>query len=158
MRIPIRRNRFALALCIAALALTAGAVGYHAIDRKAERSDSGHSFAPHPVVRCPEVVEVGEAKSGDQVTAAFLIRNDGCAPLQITDIRTGCACVGLERRVGAGYETVRECTLGPGDQAEFALRFAAVGAPGQSMRAGVQFATKVDGRSAELDLPVTIAP
>jgi hypothetical protein len=109
-----------------------------------------------PVARCPEVVELGEASFGDTVTAAFTVGNDGYGPLTLYNVRTGCSCIGLERRIGAGYEAINRLTLAPGENADLAMRFKAVGTPGKPMAVGVQFSTD-DPDHSEVAVRVVVA-
>lgn len=155
MRFPKKGTRFALVLGALIAILSVAALAYTALKPDAGRQATAW-YHGQPIARCPEVVEVGEASFGDPVTALFPIKNEGHGPLEIKDIRTGCACIGLERRVGDGYEVVSTCTLAPGEEAEFALRFSAVGPYGQPMRAGVQFATN-DPERPEVGVRILVA-
>jgi hypothetical protein len=113
-------------------------------------------YHARPAALVPDVVELAEAALGDPVTAEFAVTNAGYGPLTITDVRTGCSCVGLERRVGSGYTTVRELTLAPGEVADLAVRYKAAGSPGRPMAVGVQFSTN-DPDRPEVGVRLVIA-
>lgn len=94
-----------------------------------------------PVINYPSVIDLREQERGKIVVTRFTIVNQGGADLLIDDVRTNCACSGLEREIDGGFFRVESLRLGSGEQADLAMRIAVRGEPGSLMRNVVQFRT-----------------
>ncbi len=69
----------------------------------------GESAGPKPRLMVEQpVYEAGDIEAGTQVSHEFLIRNEGDAPLEITEVKPGCGCsAAMFDRVVAPGETGR---------------------------------------------------
>jgi hypothetical protein len=94
-----------------------------------------------PVLSFTESVDLGERERGDVVEAQVTVANRGTGPLTVNNVRTSCACSGLERKTESGYRRVETLTLTPGQGVDLVVRLA-VNAPAESAyRTAIEFQT-----------------
>lgn len=92
-----------------------------------------------PVLECPATVELGEQELGKVTVARFTVANRGGGELVLDEIRTNCACSGLEREKDGQFFRIESLRLGPNQQAELAMRILVQGPPGGAARNSVAF-------------------
>ncbi len=95
-----------------------------------------------PEIAYPAKLGLGEQELGDQVTVPFTITNRGRALLVIENIRSNCACTGMEVQTAGRYSRIDSLRVKPGDHADVAMRVTVSGVrTGQEMVNVVQFDT-----------------
>lgn len=99
-----------------------------------------------PVVEFPAVIDLGEHEQGEVVNSRFTIANRGKGELVIDQIRTTCACAGLEREVDGTFVRVESLRLGPREEAELMLRISVRGPAGAPSRNRIVFRTNDSSR------------
>lgn len=113
-----------------------------------------------PALSCPTKIDLGCHEAGQVATAEFEISNSGGTPLWVGDVRTSCACIGLERRQDDGtFHRVSECWLNAGESGAFAVRFTVRGVPGREHVDRIEFRTNDPTRSeyqVELFVPTVL--
>ena len=92
-----------------------------------------------PVLECPATVALGEREVGKVAVARFTVANRGGGELLIDQIRTNCACSGLEREQDGQFGRIDALRLGPNEQTEVAIRVLVQGPPGEAVRNRVDF-------------------
>lgn len=106
-----------------------------------------------PVLVCPEKVELGSRELGEVAVSRLVVGNRGSEELRIHDIRTDCACSGLEREVGGEFVRVDSLRLRPDEETELIVRVSARGQVGQPARNVITFLTN-DPRRPKVSLVV----
>jgi hypothetical protein len=96
---------------------------------------------PDPVLDCPEVVDVGEHEIHSLAVGRFTVTNRGGAELVLDNVRTSCACSGLEQERGDRFVRVTELRVPPGESVGLVIRRAVGGAVGVSLDSPVYFRT-----------------
>jgi hypothetical protein len=92
-------------LVLAAPAAGAGRAEAAAAPTTAAPAAAAGASAPHgKAVAVEPIKDAGSVAKGDKVTQDFLIRNDGNAPLQITDVKASCGCtvVSFDKTIAPG--------------------------------------------------------
>lgn len=99
------------------------------------------TVSPHPVLDCPEVLDVGEQDIYGQVAGRFTVRNRGGAVLVLNDIRTACACTGFEQERKDRFVRVDEVRLAPGQSTDLMIRHGVHGPVGVTIDTPIFFRT-----------------
>jgi hypothetical protein len=88
----IPRRALALALC-----LTFGAAGAWAASTQTAAKTAAKTDDARPRLVVPEAVwDAGKVAPGDMIVHDFELRNEGTAPLNVTDVRPACGCTVAE--------------------------------------------------------------
>src|SRR5581483_1382420 len=69
-----------------------------------------------PIIEVPLSVDLGERERGEIAVGRFSIFNRGGKELIIDQIRTSCACSGLERETNGQFARIDSLRLSAGDQ------------------------------------------
>ncbi len=117
-----------------------GLGGYLAV-RGTARLNATPSLSPDPVLECPEVIDVGEHELYSLAVGRFTVANRGGRELILDNVRTSCACSGLEQAKGDRFIRVTELRVPPGESVELVMRRAVGGAIGLSLDSPVFFRT-----------------
>jgi hypothetical protein len=95
-----------------------------------------------PMLSCPTRIDLGSHETGQVVSARFEMANRGGELLRLENIRSSCACIGLEQLQADGvFRRVEECQLNPGEVGQFGFRFTVKGRPGQEQLNRIQFSS-----------------
>lgn len=78
-------------------------------------------MASKPVIEFPAFIDLGEQEHRQIAFARFTIANRGGSELIIDDVRTNCACSGLEREEEGKYVRLSAMRLGSGEQADVVI-------------------------------------
>jgi hypothetical protein len=84
-----RRQLRQLTLGAAVGMVLAGALGYTELGRDLQQS----LFTGRQLVARPQILNLGEVKSGDQVCCGFKLRNVGLRSLWVLGVQVDCACI-----------------------------------------------------------------
>src|SRR5437773_2695342 len=84
-----------------------GLGGYLAVKGTA-RLTPAPALSPDPVLDCPDVVDVGEHELYSLAVGRFTVANRGGRELILNNIRTSCACSGLDQEKDGRFVRVTE--------------------------------------------------
>jgi hypothetical protein len=98
-------------------------------------------FTQQPVLEMTSQLNLGKREHGQIVVARFLVANRGNGKLVLDEIRTSCACTGLERELDGQDLRVETLELWPGERAELRLRIGVRGRIGRAEHDSVYFRT-----------------
>lgn len=108
----------------------------------------GPAVPDHPVLDCPDEIDVGEQELYSQAVGRFTLTNRGGCELVVSDVRTGCSCTGFERERDGHFFRADEVRLGPGESAALAIRRGVTGPVGGPIDSVIRFRTN-DPAAAE---------
>ena len=107
------------------------------------------------ILECPAVIDLGEQERGQVVVARVPLTNTGAVDLEITGIRTSCACTGLEIEENGKFSRVTELKIRPGETRQLTARWAVNGAAGERISTSIYFTTNApDQQEVHLQLLV----
>lgn len=107
-------------------------------------------------IECPREFAIGERDMGEMVTVPFPIKNVGQSPLELTGIRSSCACTGLSRKTGDAYERLEGLMVGPGSSEECCIRFRVLDDKDAKSEHFISFLTN-DLANPEVQVRVTVS-
>jgi hypothetical protein len=97
-----------------------------------------------PIIEYPATVDLGDHEAGDLVHGSFIIANRGGGDLVVDQVRTNCACSGIERIEEGRYVRIDFLRLKPGEQADLTIRVTVGGVPVEARMVNVvEFRTNV---------------
>jgi hypothetical protein len=110
----------------------------------------------HPVLRLPPTLDLGDRELGSVFVPRFTLTNAGRRELVIDDIRSSCACTGLEREMDGRHVRIESLRVAPGESAELVMRVAIRGRIGEPTRNQIRFRTN-DPNQPEASIEVVVA-
>lgn len=102
----------------------------------------------HPVLDCPNVLELGERELGDVAVIRFAISNRGGQVLVIDDVQSSCSCSGLEQDLDGKFVRLTSLRVARGESVTIAMRVLVQGSLGTSARYKVSFRSNDPSRPA----------
>jgi hypothetical protein len=104
------------------------------------RERLGGSTVP-PAAVYPADIDLGDRELGEVAVAKFTIANEGGNVLEVSRIRTSCACAGIEQETTAGAARVEKVSIPARSSVKLQARISVRGQPGRPERTVVSFDT-----------------
>jgi hypothetical protein len=94
-----------------------------------------------PVIEAPDFVDLGEQEAGKIAIAPITIANRGSTELLVNEIRTNCACAGLERELDGKHYRIDSLRVQRNEQVQLRVRVSVRGEPGRKSVSRLLFST-----------------
>jgi hypothetical protein len=146
------RKRFGSLLLLSVIAAALGVGGVYCWDFALGESPS------QPAIDVVREINLGDKEVGAIVKPAFVIRNNGRAPLLIDDISARCGCLGLFVQKGSRCpEKIESLQIAPGEEETLSLHYGVSGPPGVTIVRRVEFRTN-DPANPTVEIVLRVTP
>jgi hypothetical protein len=136
---------------LAAIALSLYASSFrHSLPAHADINASG------PIIDCPEVIDIGEQEQYALAVARFTVANRGPEELVLRNVRSGCACLGLDQERDGQWYRSDVVRVPAGESRQLGIRQIVLGSVGDTVESALYYRTN-DPAAPERQVRVRVA-